>query len=79
MMKKILLKSATLLFTSLIILFTNSCTIGLGEAVDTDVPTVEITYPPKNAVIRDTFVASGLCNDDLALDYVEVTVTITTN
>ena len=77
MMKKILNKSVSLLITSLTLLFIGSCTVGLGEAIDTETPTIEITYPPKNAIVRDTFVASGNCDDDLALEHVEVTVTNT--
>ncbi len=75
MMKKKLFKTSIILFTSLIALFALSCNIGLGDAVDTANPTVEISYPPKNAVIRDSFVAAGKCDDDLAMDYVDVTLT----
>ena len=51
-----------------------SCEIGMGSAVDTAIPTVEIMYPPKNAIIRDTFTVSGQCADDLAVDSVSVSI-----
>lgn len=51
-----------------------SCEVGLGTAVDVAAPTVGITYPPENAVIRDTFIAAGECNDDMKISSVEVSV-----
>lgn len=75
MMKKKFFNTSIIVITSLIALFVLSCNIGLGEAVDTANPTVEISYPPKNAVIRESFVAAGTCDDDLALDYVNITLT----
>lgn len=51
-----------------------SCEIGMGSAVDTDIPKVEISYPPKSSIIRDSFVVAGECSDDLAMDAVKVTV-----
>lgn len=77
MMKKTFLKSLTVLTASFMLLLTGSCSVGLGEAVDTDAPTIDISYPPKNAIIRESFIASGLCDDDIGLDYIEVTVTNT--
>ena len=77
MMKKTFLKSVTVLTASFVLLLADSCSVGLGAAVDTDAPTIEISYPPKNAVIRESFIASGLCDDDIGLDYIEVTVTNT--
>jgi hypothetical protein len=38
--------------------------IGLGAAVDTEPPTLEITNPPTSAIIRDTFVITGTWTDD---------------
>ena len=38
--------------------------IGLGAAVDTEPPTLEITNPPTSAIIRDTFVITGTWKDD---------------
>lgn len=76
MMKKIF-KTTAILLTSAALLFALSCTIGLGDAVDTSAPTIDISYPPKNAVIRDSFIVSGICDDDLGLESVKVTVTNT--
>lgn len=75
-MKKNIFKTATVFVSSIAILFCIiACEVGLGAAVDTAAPTVEILYPPKNAVIRDSFVVSGTCDDDLELERVEITVT----
>ena len=78
MMKKIF-KTAAFIFSIFTLLTVISCgmEVGLGSAVDTDAPTVEISYPPKNAIVRSSFVVAGNCDDDLALDHVEVTVTET--
>ncbi|OJF76450.1 MAG: hypothetical protein BKP49_07065 [Treponema sp. CETP13] len=77
-----LTKKITVFCTSIIIiLFTaiaiNSCNIGLGESVDTESPSLAITYPPVDVVIRDEFVFSGTCSDDKGLSSVKVTVTNT--
>jgi len=49
-----------------------ACEIGLGASVDTEPPTLTITYPSADVVIRDAFVLAGSCNDDEALDTVTV-------
>ena len=49
---------------SLIFAILISCEIGLGGAVDTEPPTVEITYPQKNVIIKDSFLMSGTCDDE---------------
>ncbi len=51
-----------------------SCEIGLGAAVDVSVPTSGISYPPQNAVIRDSFVAAGVCSDDQSVTAVKITL-----
>ncbi len=51
-----------------------SCQIGLGAAVDTEAPTLEITYPPASAVIRGTFTLAGSCDDDKGISSISVTV-----
>ncbi len=78
MMKKIF-KTAAFIFSIITLAAVFSCgmEVGLGAAVDTDAPTVEISYPPKNAIVRSSFVVAGICDDDLALDHVEVIVTET--
>lgn len=78
-MKNKFFKTIAVLVSSVAILFCIiACEVGLGAAVDTAAPTVEISYPPKNAVIRDSFLVSGTCDDDLELDRVEVLVTEST-
>ena len=64
-----------LFLLSLFILFTVSCEIGLGSAVDIAIPTINISYPPKNAVIRDSFIVSGTCSDDSGVIAVSVQLT----
>lgn len=51
-----------------------SCQIGLGSAVDTETPTLEITYPPASAVIKGTFALAGTCDDDKGISSISVTV-----
>lgn len=54
--------------------FFASCDVGLGESVDTVAPSVEITYPPANSVIRGAFEFAGTCSDDKGVASVSVTV-----
>ena len=68
------MKKIVVVLLALFALTTFSCEVGLGSAVDIYVPTVGINYPPKNAVVRDTFVAAGECNDDMGLSKVEVSL-----
>ena len=56
-----------------------SCEIGLGAAVDIAVPSSGVSYPPQNAIVRDTFVAAGTCEDDQSIKAVKVTVIDTEN
>ena len=41
-----------------------SCEVGLGGAVDTQPPSITITNPPVDAVIRDNFAICGTYDDD---------------
>ena len=68
--------AAALCLTTLLFLF-YSCEVGLGPAVDIAVPTVGVSYPPKNAVARDSFIVSGNCNDDVNVVAVSVSLTNT--
>ena len=56
---------------------TNCDNVGLGDSVDTEAPTLAITYPPASAVIRGTFTLAGSCDDDEGVTSVKVTVTNT--
>ncbi len=58
-MKKIAFALLTI-FSLLII----SCEIGLGSSVDTDPPSLTISNPPVDAIIRDDFAISGTWTDD---------------
>lgn len=50
----------------------SACDVGLGEAVDTEIPTVSIEYPSNNVVIKEDFVISGKCHDDTSIKSVKV-------
>lgn len=52
-----------------------TCEIGLGNSVDTKPPTVGITYPPANSIIRGDFILAGTVQDETALDSVTLTLT----
>ena len=52
-----------LLYLFVIIVF-SSCEIGLGSAVDTKAPSISITAPETDSVIRDSFVIRGNWADD---------------
>jgi len=54
-----------------------SCDTGLGESIDTSVPTVTVTEPESGAVLSGSFSISGTCKDDKSIDKVLVTVTNT--
>ena len=73
----------SLLFSSIILssfVFLFSCSIGLGESVDTEVPKVEITYPPASRAVRDWFLLAGTCSDDKGVDSITVSAeNISTN
>lgn len=51
-----------------------SCEVGLGQSVDTQPPTVDVTLPEADYVIRDAFVMSGNCNDEQGVAKIEVTL-----
>lgn len=51
-------------FFVLILFSLFSCEIGLGSAVDTEPPTLNIVSPVSDAVIRDAFRLSGTWSDD---------------
>ena len=57
-----------------LIALTTSCEIGLGSSVDTDPPTLEITTPPVDSIIRDKFVIGGKWSDDGEIAGVSVTL-----
>lgn len=57
-----------------------ACSVGLGESVDTEVPKVEITYPPASSAVRDWFYLAGNCSDDKGVDSIVVSAkNISTN
>lgn len=65
-------KLRVLFLTSITILFTISCEIGLGAYVDTEAPSLEISNPPADAVIRDNFAITGTWTDDGTISKVTV-------
>lgn len=57
-----------------------ACSVGLGESVDTEVPKIEITYPPASSPVRDWFLLAGTCSDDKGVDSITVSAeNISTN
>lgn len=66
------MKKLSVFLLSIFILLILSCEIGLGASVDTEAPTLEITNPPADAVIRDTFAVTGSWNDDGSISSVSL-------
>lgn len=57
------------------VLITSTCNnVGLGESVDTQPPSLAITYPEQNVIIRDSFILAGTCSDETSVKSVTVTV-----
>ncbi len=55
----------------------SACDIGLGGAVDTEIPTGTISSPGVNAVIRDAFAIKGTWKDDGSVGQVTVALSNT--
>ncbi len=51
-----------------------ACTIGLGEAVDTETPVVTINSPSAGAIIRGDFAIGGSWSDDGLIDRIDITL-----
>ena len=51
-----------------------SCTIGLGQSVDIQAPTLTITYPPDSSYVCQDFYLAGSWNDDKSLKEILVEV-----
>lgn len=80
MFKKILNFLLLSSITSAIFMLLFACSVGLGESVDTEVPKVEITYPPASSAVRDWFYLAGNCSDDKGVDSIVVSAkNISTN
>ena len=69
------MKKLGVFLLSIFIFFILSCEIGLGSAVDTEAPALEIGMPPADAIIRDAFVISGSWTDDGSISEVNVSMT----
>lgn len=54
-----------------------SCEVGLGDSIDTKVPTVEINSPSADYIVRDEFTISGNWSDDGELKDIDVVLTNT--
>lgn len=80
MFKKILNFLLLSSITSAIFMLLFACSVGLGESVDTEVPKIEITYPPASSAVRDWFYLAGNCSDDKGVDSIVVSAkNISTN
>lgn len=51
---------------------------GLGASVDTEAPSISISYPPVSAAIRDSFLLYGTWDDDKGLSQISIAVQNTT-
>ena len=73
-MKK-MLRNVVLSFFGLVSIFIlSNCQIGLGEAVDVQPPTIFLTSPQADALVRDTFVIEGTYSDDLSVGEISITL-----
>lgn len=80
MFKKILNFLLLSSITSAISMLLFACSVGLGESVDTEVPKIEITYPPASSPVRDWFYLAGTVSDDKGVASVSVSAeNISTN
>lgn len=80
MFKKILNFLLLSSITSAIFMLFFACSVGLGESVDTEVPKIEITYPPASRAVRDWFYLAGTASDDKGVASVSVSAeNISTN
>lgn len=80
MFKKILNFLLLSSITGAIFMLFFACSVGLGESVDTEVPKIEITYPPASRAVRDWFLLAGTCSDDKGVDSITVSAeNISTN
>lgn len=66
-MKFNFLRIAFVSFLAFFAVVFSACDVGLGEAVDTEKPTISIEYPQKNVVIKEDFVISGKCHDETSM------------
>ncbi|MCQ2591177.1 MAG: Ig-like domain-containing protein [Treponema sp.] len=64
-LKSLMLSLSTIVFTSILFIFSCNLDIGLGQAVDTETPQIFFgEVVPDNAIIRGTFNLSGTWRDD---------------
>lgn len=73
-MKKMLRKVILYFFSLISIVILSNCQIGLGEAVDVQPPTIFLTSPQADALVRDTFVIEGTYSDDLSVGEISITL-----
>ena len=74
--RKIIRGGVFMLILGALICAMGSCKVGLGDSVDTEAPSVKIVYPDPNtnAIIRNTFILYGDCDDDKQITAVKVTL-----
>lgn len=66
--KKFILSVVSVVFAYALL----SCDVGLGSAVDTQAPTLNVTYPATLSTVRGQFVFGGTCADDQKVTSVTV-------
>ena len=72
-MKKLSLKKIALsLFVAAAAFLWTTCDVGLGEAVDNDVPSLTVTGPAKASVCSGKVTITGTCSDDKGVKSVNI-------
>ena len=61
-------------FSAIILSFFSACEIGLGAAVDTEAPSIDIVTPPVDSIVRNEFALKGTWDDDGSIEGVTVTL-----
>lgn len=69
-------KFAFSLFFAFILTF-SACQVGLGGAVDSQAPVVDIQQPAANSIIRDKFTMSGNWSDDREIAGIKIELNTT--
>ncbi|MCI1209760.1 MAG: hypothetical protein LKF96_09995, partial [Treponema sp.] len=77
-MKKRLTRFLSGVFVVVLLFLFSNCEVGLGDAVDTEVPAVTVTAPSDQASVSDWFYLAGSCSDDQGIKEISISYTGTT-
>ena len=73
-MKKVLRNVVLSIFGLVSVITLSNCQIGLGEAVDVQPPTISLTSPQADALVRDVFIIEGNYEDDLSVSGISLSL-----